>query len=71
MKKLGSRAIVVAMLVASSVSVSAASPKPPKPPKPAPPTVPAPPANPTPGGDFVKCMADGNSVQICMAGYPG
>ena len=65
MKKFLGRAIVATMLVASGVSVGAAPAKPPKPPKP------APPANPTPGGDYVKCVASGVSVQICAAGYPG
>ena len=65
MKTFLGRAIVAAMLVTSGVSVGAAPPKPPKP------TPPAPPANPNPGGDYVKCVASGVSVQICAANYPG
>lgn len=61
MRKLTARAMLAAMLVASSVSVAAAPAKPPKP------TPPAPPTNPTPGGDFVQCMATGASVQVCSA----
>ena len=42
--------------------------KPAKPAKPTPPPKPdkpGPPTEPTPGGDYVRCLADGNSIQYC------
>lgn len=40
-------------------------PKPPKPPKPTPPT------DPTPEEVYIQCIADGNSVQVCLANSGG
>ena len=65
MNKLFIRAVTAAVLTTSSVSVGAAPQKPPKPTKPTPPPKPQPPTNPTPAEDFVRCVSDGNSVQIC------
>lgn len=66
MKKLCLRAVMVAVLLTPSVSISAA---PQKPAKPSPPPKPQPPANPTPGENFVQCLNEGNSVQVCMLNF--
>lgn len=70
MKHLHSYAIVAAMLVTSSAGISAS---PSKPPKPATPTKPVPPPAPPEDtgpttGDFIQCIASGNSIQVCMIG---
>ena len=71
MTKLPIRVVMAAVLITSSVGVSAAPQKPPRPTKPNPPPKPQPPTNPTPGGDFVQCVSEGNSVQICMINFGG
>ena len=60
------RAVAAAVLMMSSVGVVAAPQRPSKPTKPTPPPKPQPPTDPTAGGEFVHCVNDGNSVQICM-----
>lgn len=71
MKSICLRALVAAVLMTSTVSVSAAPQKPPRPTKPTPPPKPQPPTNPTPGEDFIRCVNDGNSVQFCMINFGG
>lgn len=67
MKHLYTRAIVAALLLTTSVGVSAAPDKPAKPTKPTPPPAPPQDTPPTPG-DIIRCMAEGNSIQVCMIG---
>lgn len=59
--------VLAALLMAASIGTSAAYAGAVKPTPPTKPTKPAPPANPTPGGDFVQCMMEGNGIQICLA----
>lgn len=65
------RAVAAAVLMTSSVGVVAAPQGRSKPTKPTPPPKPQPPTDSTAGGDFVQCVNDGNSVQICMIRFGG
>lgn len=73
MKRLHAYATVAAMLVTSSAAIDAAPAKPARPAPPAKPaTPPAPPQDTGPTtGDIIRCMATGNSIQICMIGGAG